>query len=174
VVLFVGSGFRRKGLDLLLKAWALPSLQDVFLLVVGDDPAMAGYVRRARSQGLAGRVIFAGRDAEVEKYHAAANLFAMPSWQEAFGHASLEALASGLPILVSSPSGASEILEGELQKGIVQDLGDPLELSGRVIQLLDQNRWPSLSQAARRLAEKYSWERYFGELERQLEEIRGG
>lgn len=173
VVLFVGNGFRRKGLDLLLKAWTLPSFQDVFLLIVGSDPAMARYVRQARTQGLTGRVIFAGRDAEVERYHAASDLFALPSYQEAFGHSSLEALASGLPILVSARSGSSEILEGELHEGVIQDLRDPLELPRRVLHLLDGQRWPGLSQAARRLAERYSWDRYFQRLEEQLREVAG-
>lgn len=173
LVLFVGNGFRRKGLDLLIRAWAAPSLQDVFLLVVGSDPAMARYVRRARAQGLAGRVIFAGRDTEVEKYYGAADLFAMPSFQEAFGHSSLEALASGLPILVSARSGSSEILEGELRKGIVQELSNPKEMQDCILSLLDPARWPARSQAARDVAERYSWKRYFAELERELSEVRG-
>jgi UDP-glucose:(heptosyl)LPS alpha-1,3-glucosyltransferase len=172
LVLFVGNGFRRKGLDVLLKAWAAPSLQDFFLLVVGSDPAMARYIRQARGQGLAGRVIFAGRDTGVERYYGAAELFALPSFQEAFGHSSLEALASGLPILVSARSGSSEILEGELREGIVQNLADPLELPRRIVQLLDQERWPHLSAAARRVAERYSWKRYFAQLESLLHEVR--
>lgn len=173
IVLFVGNGFRRKGLDLLLNAWRLPGLGDLILLVVGTDRAMPRYIERVRAEGLSDRVVFAGMDRQVEKYYAAADLFAMPSFQEAFGNVSLEALASGLPILTASLSGASEILEGELRKGIVREPSDPKELQDCVLSLLDTSRWGVLSQAARDVAERYSWERYFVELEKELSEVRG-
>ena len=171
VVLFVGNGFHRKGLDLLLDAWTLPGLRDFILLVVGTDRSMARYVERVRAAGLADRVLFAGADLQVEKYYAAADLFAMPSFQEAFGNASLEALASGRPIVVPRVAGASEILEGELADGIIEKPEDRADLEYRVVRLLDRDRRPRLSAAARQLAEKYSWQRYFQEFEKHLGEV---
>ncbi|MFQ5682106.1 MAG: glycosyltransferase family 4 protein [Candidatus Binatia bacterium] len=173
VVLFVGNGFRRKGVDLLLKTWSMGRLRQMVLLLVGGDRNMPHYLRQVRSLDLAKAVIFAGKDPEVEKYYAAADLFVMPSFQEAFGNVSLEALASGLPIIIPSGSGASEILEGELTEGILQDHSSPAELETRILALLDAKRLPVLSRAARSLAERYSWDKYFTEFERQILEHPG-
>src|SRR5262249_62153466 len=109
-VLFVGSGFRRKGFDRLLKAWSSPQMKDTYLIVVGDD------AQRDRYQALAEdwthrKAIFVGRRDEVESYYGAADLLALPAVQEAFGNVVLEALAAGLPALVSRTVGASEILK---------------------------------------------------------------
>ncbi len=96
-VLFVGSGFRRKGLDRLLKAWSSPQMKDTYLVVVGED------AQRGRYQALAedrthGKVVFVGRRDDVESYYGAADLLALPAVQEAFGNVVLEALAAGLPV----------------------------------------------------------------------------
>ena len=100
LVLFVGSGFRRKGLDLLLSVWSAPGLSNAYLLVVGDDARMSWY--KTRACALAGeRIVFTGRQDDVENYYAAADVVALPSLQEAFGNVVFESLAAGLPVLVS-------------------------------------------------------------------------
>src|SRR5438093_866765 len=101
VVLFVGNGFRRMGLDRLLGVWGSASLNDSWLRVVGDDARMRAYKAWATKQA-PGRIIFLGRQDKVERFYGAADLLALPSIQEAFGNVLLEALASGLPVVVSS------------------------------------------------------------------------
>ena len=60
VVLFVGSGFRRKGLDRLLEIWGSEPLKNAFLWVVGHDARIARY-KAAAERWAPGKVIFAGR-----------------------------------------------------------------------------------------------------------------
>src|SRR5690606_37606075 len=118
LVVFVGSGLRRKGLDRLLSVWKSPELDQVFLLVLGSDARLGRY--RARADAVApGRIVFAGRQDDIEKYYAAADVLALPSLQEAFGNVVLEALASGLPVVVSREAGAAEILRDPLSEGIL-------------------------------------------------------
>ena len=169
MVLFVGSGFRRKGLDRLLNAWQLPELKDTYLLVVGDD------AKRVRYQALAderakGKVIFAGRRHDVESYYGAADLLALPALQEAFGNVVLEAAATGVPSLVSRAVGAAEILDGRLTEGIVAHPEDPREVASKLLSMLALGRDGDLSVEARRLAEQYSWSRHFSSLEVFLKE----
>jgi UDP-glucose:(heptosyl)LPS alpha-1,3-glucosyltransferase len=171
VVLFVGNGFRRKGLDVLIRALALPGMEYLTLLVVGADRRVEHYLQGVRSLGLSDRVIFAGVDPRVERCHAAADVFAMPSFQEAFGNVSLEALASGLPIVTTAVSGSAEILEGDLKEGILQNGLDADELRKRLLRLIELTRSTALGEAARRVAEKFSWDKYFLAFEQQLKEL---
>ena len=169
MVLFVGSGFRRKGLDRLLKAWQSPRLKDAYLVVVGDD------AKRVRYQALAeeranGKVIFVGRRHDVESYYGAADLLALPAVQEAFGNVVLEAAAAGLPAVVSPVVGAAEILEGRLMEGIVSRPEDTQEMASKLQSMLERGRDGDLSAEARKLAERYSWTKHFSRLEVFLKE----
>jgi UDP-glucose:(heptosyl)LPS alpha-1,3-glucosyltransferase len=171
LVLFVGSGFRRKGLDLLLSVWSATGLSNAYLLVLGDDARMSWYKTRARA--LAGeRIVFTGRQDDVENYYAAADVVALPSLQEAFGNVVLESLAAGLPVLVSRKAGAAELLTGALVEGIVDRLNDREELVGKLVKLLDRCADPLLAAEARALGEEFSWEKHFHELEALLLEVR--
>ena len=113
VVLMVGSGFKRKGVDRALNAMqALPEelSQKSRLLVVGDDN-LDYYQKLARRQGLAERVIFTGGRTDVPRFLAAADLFLHPAYQENTGGVLIEALAAGLPVLVTAVCGYSVHIE---------------------------------------------------------------
>ena len=170
LVLFVGSGFQRKGLDRLLRVWESPRLRQVHLLVIGEDAQRSRYASWAERQAQ-GRVIFAGRQEAVEKFYGAADLLALPAFQEAFGNVVLEALASGLPVLVSRAVGAAEVLTGELTQGILADPDDPSEMESKILGMLDRGRWRFMSEQARRLGERYSWKNHFRELESYLKAV---
>ena len=167
IVLFVGSGFRRKGLDRLLRLWRSPKLADCYLLVVGADARMAQY--EARAEALApGRIIFAGRQEDVENYYAAADVVALISLQEAFGNVVLEAMAAGLPVLVSCEVGAAEILEGNLSDGVVEDPDDLVELERKLVRLLERASDAAFARQTRQIAEGYSWDEHFRRFEKVL------
>jgi len=170
LVLFVGNGFQRKGLDRLISVWNAPGLKETYLLVVGEDARLNWYMRQAQAAG-GERIIFAGRQEDVENYFAAADLLALPSVQEAFGNVVLEALASGLPVLVSRSAGASEVLDGKLAHGIVDRPEDPTELERSLRKLLERSRDPTVVSEARRLGERYSWQNHFREFAALLLEV---
>jgi len=171
LVLFVGSGFQRKGLDRLIKLWNHPSLASVYLLVVGHDARLERY--QARAQAVApGRIIFTGRQDEIEKFYGAADIVALPAIQEAFGNVVLEALASGVPVLLSRDVGAVDLLEGRLLSGIVDRPDDPDNLAAKLLGLLASAKGPKFRQEAREVGEAHSWERHFQKLETLLLEAR--
>lgn len=170
LALFVGSGFHRKGLDRLLKAWGSPRLAEFYLLVVGDDGQRSRYTSWGERQAK-GRIIFAGRQEDIESYYGAADLLALPALQEAFGNVVLEALASGLPVVTTRAVGAAEVLTGGLKEGVLAHPDDPSEIEAKLLRILDPVRWSFLSEHARRLGERYSWENHFQELENHLLEV---
>jgi len=166
-VLFVGSGFRRKGLDRILSIWKSPRLRDVFLLVVGDDARINRYLSLASSIA-PGRIIFTGRRDDIENYYAAADVVALPALQEGFGNVVMEALASGLPVLVSRDVGAAEIIHGPLVQGIVDRVEDLPELEEKLLLLLAASRDPNWIREARQIGERHSWENHFKKIEAVL------
>ena len=168
-VLFVGSGFRRKGLDRLLRVWQSPRMRDICLLIVGDDAQLDKYKAAVQGQGI--NVVFAGRQQEVHKYYGAADVVALPAVQEAFGNVVLEGLASGLPVVVSRAVGAAEVLRGSLAEGIVADPEDPDEIETKLLTMLKRSSGSDIRNEARELAEEYSWQNHFLKLQGFLEEL---
>lgn len=148
VVLFVGSGFQRKGVDTLLEIWEREPPAGAALLVVGKDQGLAAYRRRA--SGLAGPVILTGARNDVERFHAAADLFALPSLYEGCPVSILEALASGVPVVTSRATGAPELLRGPLDELLVDDPRDARAVAERLRLGLEPARRAELQAAARR------------------------
>jgi len=107
-MLFLSRIHPKKGLELLLDAMAVRSgkLSEARLVVAGSgDPAyVAGLRRRAEGPSLAGRVTFTGWLSGQEKIEALADcdLFVLPSFQENFAIAVLEAMACGVPVVVGT------------------------------------------------------------------------
>jgi UDP-glucose:(heptosyl)LPS alpha-1,3-glucosyltransferase len=170
VVLFIGNGFQRKGLDRLLAIWQSQRLQKTWLLVVGDDAGINRYKKLAETVGQ-GRILFTGRQADIESYYAAADLLALPAAQEAFGNVVLEALSSGLPVLVSREVGAAELLSGALLQGIVDKPEDSVELERKLVALLEHAADPELIREAKTVAARFSWDNHFRELEDLLAKV---
>jgi UDP-glucose:(heptosyl)LPS alpha-1,3-glucosyltransferase len=167
IVLFVGTGFRRKGLDRLLRLWRHPGMPGIYLVIVGSDARLSSYQKRHTGS----EIIFTGPRANVEDFYGAADLLVLPSVQEGFGNVILEAFATGLPVVTVVGVGAAEVIEGELQEGIVNNPDDPAELKNKILALLDPVRWEILSRKARQVAEKYTWSAYLDGVEKTLHEL---
>jgi UDP-glucose:(heptosyl)LPS alpha-1,3-glucosyltransferase len=127
VVLFVGSGFERKGLGHLIEGFALAADGGSRLLVVGRGET-APYRALAARLGVAERVVWAGARPDVERCYAAADLVALPALYEPFGNVHLEALAAGLPVLASARAGGSEVVSHGRTGWICEDPEDPRQI----------------------------------------------
>jgi UDP-glucose:(heptosyl)LPS alpha-1,3-glucosyltransferase len=147
MVLLVGTGFRRKGVDTLLEIWRREPPAGAALVVVGNDQYLANRMRAARM--LPGPVLFTGPRRDVERFYAAADLFALPSLHEGCPVAILEALASGVPVVTSRATGAPELLPGPLGELLVDDPRDIDAVAARLRLGLDPARRPTLVAAAR-------------------------
>ena len=120
LLLFVGSGFVKKGLDRVLEGVAaLPSpiRNRVRLFVVGDDKVKR-FQRLARRLGVAARVRFVGGRDDVGAWLQAANALALPAYDEAAGMVILEAAVAGVPVLATANCGYATFIQ-EAKAGIV-------------------------------------------------------
>jgi len=129
-----------KGVPSLIDALAVRGLGDVHAVIVGKGELRAKFESQAKERGVADRVHFAGGvdDVELPQYYRLADVFAFPSIDrsEAFGIASLEASASGLPIVASDLPGVRTLVRdtngvrvvpgsaSSLALGLIRVLGD--------------------------------------------------
>jgi UDP-glucose:(heptosyl)LPS alpha-1,3-glucosyltransferase len=155
VWLFVGSGFRRKGLDTALRALAQAGAPDAELWVAGrDDPGpWRPLVRRL---GLEPRVRFLGARSDVETLYAAGDALLLPTRYDAFANACLEAAAAGLPVVTSGANGAAEALgAGGL---VVEDAEDVGGFAKALDALAGEAERRRLGAEARRAAQAHGWD----------------
>ncbi|MBL8862116.1 MAG: glycosyltransferase family 4 protein [Planctomycetes bacterium] len=156
VVLFLGTGYARKGLDLALHACAALPAGSARLLVAGYDSAQPVYESLAARLGLGGRAHFLGGRRDAEAVYAAADLYLLPTRYDPFANTTLEALAAGLPALTTTANGAHELIEPGVQ-GSVFTLADPAAAwTAEIARWLGAERLAAGSAAARRLAEAHS------------------
>ncbi|WKZ20061.1 MAG: glycosyltransferase family 4 protein [Candidatus Jettenia sp. CY-1] len=158
VILFLGTGFERKGLSSLIQAFAIikNDYPDTKLVVVGKDNTTQKYVHFSEKLNLSDSVIFTGPQSDVKTLYAAADIFVLPTLYEPFGNVCLEAMASGLPVITSRANGVSEIMEG-MDYLLLNNPGDIEDMAGKIRFLLANNiEREKFSLAARRIAEYYT------------------
>ncbi|MDQ3994825.1 MAG: glycosyltransferase family 4 protein [Actinomycetota bacterium] len=116
LLLFVGHDFERKGLGEAITALAgLPPR--AHLVVVGrGDPRR--YARAAHDAGLAERVHFVGATDSPEQWFAAADIFLLPTREDVWGMTVIEAMAAGVPVVVTAVAGAAAQVR-EAEAGVV-------------------------------------------------------
>jgi UDP-glucose:(heptosyl)LPS alpha-1,3-glucosyltransferase len=148
-LLFVGTGFERKGL--LFCIHALTQLPPSYRLTVVGRGDIRRYARLAADLGLGDRVRFAGHDLDMPAEYTKADLLVHPAIYEPFSNVCLEALASGVPVVTSRVNGASEIIRHGESGAIIERPGDIAELVAAI--RLFENR--DASAAARKTAEQF-------------------
>ncbi len=169
-VAFVGAlGDRRKGFDILFSAWSSLCRQptwDCDLLVVGQGAELPVWQKRAREQGVEGRIRFLGFRKDVPDVLAACDALAAPTRYEAYGLGVQEALCTGLPALVSASAGVAERYPAALAELLLRDPDDVGELEsaltnwrrnhGRLVEatrhlseLLRQRTWQVMAEEVR-------------------------
>ena len=173
VCVAIGTGFRRKGFDLLLRLWRETPPPRTRLVLVGDDERLGNWRREVASGPLAGRVLLTGPRGDVEAVLAAADVLCLPSRQEAFGNVALEACAAGVPVVTSRRAGVAELLDGPLAALVVDDPEDMRALGAALARGLGPDG-PALAVAARARAETLPWTAHLDRVEALLREVAGG
>ncbi|MCX4239295.1 glycosyltransferase [Paraliomyxa miuraensis] len=158
-LLYVGRLSREKNLDFLVDVFRdlVDHGADIELALVGDGPE-----RETLTQTLAGYpVALTGylRGEQLATAYASASLFVFPSTNDTFGNVVMEALASGIPALVTDVGGPAELVHHR-EAGLVLPAGDHGRWKDAIETLmLDASRRRAMGRCARRLAEESTFER---------------
>lgn len=161
-LLFVGSLEPRKGVDVLLDAWAsLPAeLQQAFPLVLAGAPGWNNQPLLAQMAKLAGRGLrhlhfVPGED--LPALYAAAKVFVYPSYYEGFGLPVLEAMQCGTAVICTAQTAMAEFAGDGAQ---LFPAGDARQLAAELEKLLvDNSRHAALASAGLAQAQGFSWRR---------------
>jgi glycosyltransferase involved in cell wall biosynthesis len=174
VLLFLSRLDPKKGLDLLLPAFARVRLQypEALLVIAGDGPAVfiEGLKRQSRQLGVESAVVWAGFLQGDEKSEAlgSADVFVLPSYSENFGVAVVEAMGAGLPVVVSDQVGihrevasagaglVTECTVDSIEAALLQMLRDPALRAGMAKHAVNLAQTFSRESVARQLAEVYA------------------
>jgi len=168
LVLFLSRLIPRKGADLLIQAFAKACPQSGRLAIAGPE-GEAGYraylEKCAKESGVESRVLFTDAlyDEDKKAALADADVFALPSRYENFGNAVAEAVAAGVPVIVTDACGIHSLIHD--RAGLVitskqEELADALR---RLI--YDRELYQRLKAGCRGVVEELSWDKLTGEME---------
>ncbi|MFZ0213333.1 MAG: glycosyltransferase family 4 protein [Candidatus Acidiferrales bacterium] len=158
-LLLIGNDWLNKGLPLLLEVMHRLRELPLRLLVVGkDDPAP--YENIIRDKSLDGQVNFLPPRKDVEFYYAAADVYTGPSKEDALPLPPAEAMACGLPVIVTAKCGVSEIITNGHDGLVIEDPTDAGDLTSKIRQLYEDTSFRQrLGERAADTAKRYNWDR---------------
>lgn len=166
-ILYVGQITLRKGLQYLLQAVDELKLPDSELLLIGKvDPAMEPILKRYKGMF---KHIPSLPKVELSRYYSNSSVFVLPSLADSFALVVLEAMACGVPVIVTENTGSKEVFRDGVD-GFVVPIRDVEAIKEKIL-FLYENRdvCQAMGEAARQRASEVTWDR----LERRAVEIYG-
>jgi glycosyltransferase involved in cell wall biosynthesis len=158
-LLLIGNDWRKKGVPTLLDAMARLRELPLRLLVVTreSDPALETMVRE---RGLRGAVEFLPPRKDVELFYAAADAYVGPSLEDTYALPAIEAMACGLPVIISARAGASDVMTDGVDGLILRDPTDSADIARMIRSLCsDPALCARLGERAAVTARQFTWER---------------
>lgn len=159
-LLCVARLIERKGQHHLLEAARLleeRGLRQFKIVLVGTGDAEAALKVRAHDLGVEGRVEFRGYvpRGHMPQVYATADVFALPSFNEGMSVATLEAMATGLPLVVTRASGLEDLVD---RNGFTFLWGDVVALADALEQLIQSAQLrQQMGEQSRQIAQQFSW-----------------
>jgi glycosyltransferase involved in cell wall biosynthesis len=175
-VVYAGRLSAHKRVDLLIEAVSLAreEIPDIRCSIIGDGPEMENLRKLAKELKSEENVDFLGfleTDEDLIAGMKSSRIFVLPSMREGFGMSALETNACGLPVVMvrSEMNAALDLMEDGLN-GLVVD-PTPEEVAEAILELLKDERYGSLSEPFRRVAERYDWSIITDSIEKVYEDV---
>lgn len=171
-ILYVGSGFRRKGVPALIQAAAL--LEIPFHLFIVGKGRLGAYRRLAQRLGIGRQVTFTGPRKDVELFYKGCEVFAFPTLYDPFSNATLEAMAYGLPTVTTLYNGVSELIEDGQNGYLLPDPLDAAQLADIITRLQPEGERLRLGRSAETTARMFTMEKNVQATLRIIESVAAG
>jgi len=168
-LIYVGSGFERKGLRAAIEALANSNR---YLIVVGQDKQLSRYQQLANQLNCLDRIRFVGVQQDVISFYHAADALILPTLYDPFPNVVLEAMACGLPVITSFGCGGAEFIT-DGQEGFVCDALDIRGLNQAVNTIPPLSLDSRMGEAARRKIEPYGPQRLAQSLTSLYQQVLG-
>jgi glycosyltransferase involved in cell wall biosynthesis len=168
LILFLSRLIPRKGADILIEAFAR-ACPDFGQLVIAGPEGEPGYrshlERLAEEFGIGARVLFTGPvyDREKRTILADSDLFVLPSRYENFANAPAEAIACGVPVIITVACGIRSLVEGKAGLVIVPEVEPLVEALRKLVH--DKALYSRMKEGCHRVADQLSWDRLAEQME---------
>jgi UDP-glucose:(heptosyl)LPS alpha-1,3-glucosyltransferase len=160
VILFASMNFEIKGLDAVLLALTrLKARRKNFKLIVAGKGNIRKYFQMARKTQIADSVVFTGslNKEKLIQLYLAGDIYIMLSKFDTFGMVVLEAMAAGLPVIISGNVGAKDLVREGENGFVVNDTSDADYVAAKIEVLLDENIRSSMAREALATAAQNTW-----------------
>lgn len=166
---------KRKGIDLLVEALRLVSESgyNYSIDIVGSGPEEENIINLINNYNLNNNIKLIGFRSDIPDLLQKSDVFILPSREEGFGNAVIEAFASKVPVIVSDAGGLKEVVTNE-ENGLVFESGDYIILSKQIIKMIENEKLrDSLSETAYLEIDKYSLTVMVKNHEKEYNELMG-
>ena len=158
--MFASMNFEIKGLDAILASLArLKAGKYSFKLLVAGKGNIRKYTQVAREVNIADNVVFTGRLSKEKliRLYLASDMYVMLSKFDTFGMVVLEAMAAGLPVIISSNVGAKDIVQEGENGFIISDTSDAEYIASKISLLFDENIRSAMARKALDTSLQNTW-----------------
>ena len=170
-IILVGNDWRNKGVPVLLESMEQLRELPIGLLIVSRED-LSSCRKLVNGKGLGNRVRFLPPRKDIEFYYAAADVYAGPSLQDSYAIPPAEAMACGMPVIVSASAGVAEIVTNGVNGLVLDDPTDAIALAAMIRRLYEDEAFRAgLGQSAAETTRQYTWEHNGQELAAIFEEI---
>lgn len=120
IIIFIGRLTEQKGVKYLIESFEKLEIKEKYLIILGDGELKETLKNMVFSLGIDDKVLFAGRKKNVLPYLQIADIFVLPSFSEGLPISLLEAMACGLPVIVSKVGGNVDVVEDKINGYLVE------------------------------------------------------
>mgnify|MGYP000220371426 CR=1 FL=1 len=113
VFVYVGSGFKRKGVEEFLEILSKLEYKNFKAFIIGKEKRMQSYKEKSKELGIENKVVFTGPRTDVKDFYTVADIFLFPTRYEPFSNVVLEAMNYSNVVITTKQNGAHEILPEE-------------------------------------------------------------
>lgn len=161
VLLFVGTEFKRKGLDALLAGLALLPRGTCKLLIAGGGGGRLDYYKQLTDKmHLGSEVRFLGLVPDIERMYPIADLYVLPTLADPCPLAPLEAMAAGVATIMSAAeyNGSAELIRNA-EALLLSDPRNPQAIADALMSLADRRARQELAEKGRALVRQFTWDK---------------
>jgi len=168
ILLYVGSGFKRKGVEEFLKIVSRLKNSDIKAFIIGKEKNIEYYQQLAIALKIDNQVIFTGAREDVDDFYTISDIFLFPTHYEPFSNVVLEAMNFKNVVFTTQQNGASEILDGGFIMNNPQDFSVVQKIDNL---LLNKDRLKSIQDNNREVSKKFSIEKNLSETLKVINEV---
>ena len=168
ILLYVGSGFKRKGVKEFLEIISRLDKKNIKAFVIGKERNMSYYQNLAKELNLENKVVFTGPREDVDDFYTISDIFILPTHYEPFSNVILEAMSFGNAVFTSKQNGASEILDDYF----IMDSPKDLSVVSRINDLIvNQAKLKQIKKDNRAKSKQFSIEKNLSETLKVINEV---